>query len=77
MLGDVNAIKGVTMKQIAGIEKKLSDRLTAALVMIYSGNVGPSADATTLNELDKLGMECMENARDWEVRIRLQPRAQP
>jgi hypothetical protein len=65
MLADINTIRGVTMKQMLACEKRLADRLTPALISQYSQNFDATAEAQGgSDDLDKLGMHCLESARD-------------
>ena len=45
MMADIHTIKGVTVKQLEALEKKLADRLTPALISVYSHNYDAALDA--------------------------------
>jgi hypothetical protein len=69
MMADIHTIKGVTVKQLEALEKKLADRLTPALISVYSHNYDAALDAA--QNMDQLGMTCLENAKDSQQSLQI------
>jgi len=59
----------VTVKQLEALEKKLADRLTPALISVYSHNYDAALDAA--QNMDQLGMTCLENAKDSQQSLQI------
>ena len=68
LLSDMSTLKTVTPKHVDMLEKKLADRLTPTLIAQYAQNFDVTAELGGMlqqqDELDKLGMSCLEQARD-------------
>ena len=75
MMADIHTIKGVTVKQMDALEKKLADRLTPALISVYSHNYGAALDAAPApgdrKNMDQLGMTCLEIAKDSQQSLQI------
>ena len=68
LLSDMSTLKTVTPKHVDMLEKKLADRLTPTLIAQYAQNFDVTTELGGMlqqqDELDKLGMSCLEQARD-------------